>query len=87
MRCKHYYNRNLNGVDMHFCACNGCLTGGWIKCSDRLPDKNGLYLIHLTSGFTKKYDAAHFYKNNFNNNWGGWSNDRVTRRIYEGCKL
>jgi len=74
MKCKHYYKRNLNGVDMHFCDSNGHLLGGWIKCSDRLPDKEGHYLIHLVTGFIEEYDVTSFS----NNRWVGWTNDKVT---------
>jgi hypothetical protein len=56
----------------------GILNGGWIKCSDRLPDKEGHYLIHLVNGFTREYDVAYFFNNSYNNNWGGWSNDEAT---------
>jgi hypothetical protein len=58
------------------CVCHNYKT--WIKCSDRLPDKEGHYLIHLVNGFTKEYDVAYFFNNSYNNNWGGWSDENIT---------
>ena len=35
----------------------------WIKCSERLPDKEGLYLIYNSFWYDKRPDVAYFSHN------------------------